>query len=86
MLRLPPANSIVRTLIDIDHLAETCALNNRSKLPTFREALSNCRTTMAADRGVRSMTSLAYRANGELWLIRVGCRGGWSRVWNFGRL
>lgn len=86
MLRLPLTGSAVRDLFDIAHLAEVADPKNRAKLVTFREALSNARRAMEADKAVRSVVTFAFRANGELWLIKVGPRGGWKTLWNFGTL
>jgi hypothetical protein len=86
MLRLPPQDSKVRECFDLSHLAEMCAPENRLKLPTFRQALTNAKSFFGQNKGVKVVNSVTLRANGELWLIQVGPRGGWKVLWNFGQL
>jgi hypothetical protein len=86
MLRLPPQDSAIRECFDTAHLAELCAPENRLKLPTFREALSNAKAFFLENKSVRNVNSVTLRADGELWLIQVGPRGGWKVLWNFGQL
>lgn len=86
MLRLPPQDSTIRECFDMAHLAEIVAPENRLKLQTFREALSNAKSFFAQNKGVKVVNSVTLRANGELWLIQVGPRGGWKVLWNFGQL
>lgn len=82
-LRLPTADDSRRDFIDIAYLAEMGATK---RFPTFREALSSARRTVAADFTIREAHSICMRADGEVWLIRVGIKGGWRKVWNFGKL
>lgn len=85
-LRLPLTGTATRDLIDTRHLAEIASPANRMKLPTFREALAAAKRTMSADKAIRAVHTYCLRANGELWLVRVGPRGGWKKQWNFGAL
>lgn len=85
-LRLPLSSSPIRELFDVRHLADLAAPANRSKLLGFRETILSARRTMESDKAIRSVHSICLRADGELWLIRVGPKGGWKKVWNFGKL
>lgn len=78
MLRLPAPGTAARELFTPADLVDP------RKLPTFREALRNAVTFMKAEKGVRAVHTLTMRANGEIWLMRVGPRGGWTCLWNFG--
>lgn len=86
MLRLPPRDSAIRECFDTAHLAELCAPENRLKLPTFREAKVNAREFFLKNKGVKQVNTITLRADGELWLIQIGPRGGWKVLWNFGVL
>lgn len=85
-LVLPLSGSPVRELFDVAHLVEIADPANRAKLATFRECISNARKMYAGNKAIKAVHSFCLRANGELWLIRVGPRGGWKKVWNFGTL
>jgi hypothetical protein len=78
MLRLPSPDLAVRELFEPSDLVDY------RKLPTFRQALTNANNTIARNPAVRSVQVLTMRANGEIWLLRVGNRGGWKCLWNFG--
>jgi len=76
MLSLPTSPDL-REVIDVNMLA------NYRDLPSFGQALAGCRRTVQAE-DVHSVTAIAMRASGDIWLFRVGPRGGWKRLWNFG--
>jgi hypothetical protein len=86
MLRLPNRDSHIRELFDMNDLVSLASPENRMKLPTFREALVSAKRTLAGDKAIRAVHTLTLRANGELWLMKVGPRGGWKVLWNFGQL
>lgn len=71
-----PTDPAVRELFDVETLLDLSAL------PTFRDALVGCRRAVLQE-GVRAVHFIAMRADGQVWLVRVGKRGGWRRVWNF---
>ena len=77
-LRLPLTSSPLRESFDVASLVDW------RSLPNFREALTGCRSTIEGDTRIRSVNSIAIRADGEIWLIQVGRKGGWKRLWNFG--
>lgn len=85
-LMMPQSGTEVRDLINVEHLVMIASPENRAKLPTFREAISNAVKNMKADRTVRAVHTYCLRADGQLWLMRVGPRGGWKCEWNFGTL
>lgn len=82
-LRLPPSGHPTRELFEVKQLAEAEQQRFRN-LPTFRDAVRAGRDFLKRDKAARSVHSLCLRADGELWLIRVGNRGGFDKVWNFG--
>lgn len=57
---------------------------NVSRLPTFRAAIRSAVETLKAAPAAKSVNIVCLRANEERWLISVGRRGGWRKVWNFG--
>ena len=69
---------------DIAHVAEVLNPANVAKLPTFRQAVLAAKRTLRGAPSARSVSAICLRANDERWLISVGRRGGWKRVWNFG--
>ena len=76
MLSLP-TNPELRSLFQTMDLVEW------KTLPTFRTAIMACRNVFS-DSAVRRAHSVCIRANGEIWLISVGPKGGWKKLWNFG--
>jgi hypothetical protein len=83
-LKLPPIDSPVRQLFDVAFIADACSPANRSKLPTFREALRNGREFLARAPSAKAVNMLALRADGAVWLVKVTPRA-WSRAWSFGQ-
>ena len=67
---------------DMAALVEILDPRNVRKLPDFREALCAARKSFPA--GAKSVNIVCLRADDERWLISVGPRGGWKRLWNFG--
>ena len=86
MLSLPSSNSPLRSLFDVAELAVNAAPGNRQKMPTFRDARLKAPAFFAAEPAARSLTAIVARADGQLWLVRFGRKGGWQRLWNFGKL
>ena len=84
MLKMPPANHYAAELIDKKHLADL--VQNYALLLTFRGAIRSAKNTMLQNKAIKSVYCYALRANDELWLLRVGPRGGWRKVWNFGKV
>jgi len=76
-LLLPPQGSPVRDLFEVSDLADYM------KLPTFRQALTNARAYMRAQRGARAVNTLCMRANGDIELLRV-TRRAFLTLFNFG--
>jgi hypothetical protein len=85
-LRLPLTGSKQRELFDVAHLAEFCSPENRSKIVTYREAIAAGIRSVSSNKAIKAVHLFCMRADGEIWLIRVGCRHGVSKVWNFGKL
>jgi hypothetical protein len=78
-LALPPAESPIRKMFDIMDLV------NYKSLPSFQSALIGCRDFMASNPEAKSTNSVCVRANGQIWLISVGRKGGWKRIFNFSK-
>ncbi len=82
---LPTFGSPAREAMgDIAHVAEVLNPANIHRLPDFRSALASARKTLADAPMARAVNIICLRADDERWLIRVGRKGGWTRVWNFG--
>jgi hypothetical protein len=79
-LLLPSSNSSLRELFDIETLI------NWKELPTFNPTLNSARKHAREQRrnGVKEVFCIAMRANSHIWLFRVGPRGGWKKLWDFG--
>ena len=85
MFHLPAANHPTREALgDIAHVAELLAPANAGKLPDFAEAVRAGRRTIEANPAASRVNIICMRANDERWLISVGKRGGWRKLWNFG--
>jgi hypothetical protein len=69
---------------DISALAEILNPANAARLPDFHDAVRSARRNIATMPEARALFVICLRGDDERWLIRVGRRGGWKRVWNFG--
>lgn len=83
-LKLPPANSPVRELFEMAHLAEVGNPAIRNKLPTLQTAKAQARGVLAKG-AARSVTYFVLRADGNLHLVTFGRKGGFRVRWNFGQ-
>jgi len=77
-LRLPLASSRLRELFDVADLVDW------KQLPLFRQTLNGAVAYLQAEPGARAVHSLCIRADCHIWLIKVGPKGGWERLWDFG--
>jgi len=77
-LLLPYPTSEIRAMFDFSDLV------NWGRLPKFRDALQASIDFLGRVPGERSVNALCLRADGRVWLIRVGRRNGWRKVWDFG--
>jgi hypothetical protein len=83
--RLPPSNHPAREAMgDMEHVVDVLNPANLDRLQDFGAALRNARKAIAAEKAVKAINVICLRADDERWLIRVGKRGGWRRLWNFG--
>ncbi len=73
-----PINNKLREMFQVSDLVEY------KNLPDFRQALSIGQKA-ASSPIASSANCLAVRADGQIWLIQVGPKGGWERLWNFGK-
>jgi hypothetical protein len=81
--RLPLTNSPAREAMgDIAHVAEVLNPANLHRLVDFSTALRNARRNFPAS--AKSVNLICLRSDDERWLISVGPRGGWKKIWNFG--
>jgi len=86
MLSLPTSDSPLRELFDVAELAAMAAPGNRQNMPTFRDVRLKAPSFFASEPAARSFHAIVVRADGQLWLVRFGRKGGWKRLWNFGQL
>ena len=86
MLHLPSSSSPLRSLFDVAELAKMAAPSARRNMPTFRDARLKAPAFFAGEPSARSLNAIVVRADGQLWLVRFGRKGGWRRLWNFGQL
>lgn len=82
---LPPVGSVAREAIggDASRIAVVLDPRNIGRLPETREAVKNGAATCQRT-GCRFVYAVVLRGDDERWLIRVGPRGGWRKMWNFG--
>lgn len=83
-LKLPTQDSAVRDLFDVRDLAAFGDPANRIKAGTFRDTLAQARAALLADPHAVAIHQFVFRADGDLWLVKV-TRRSWSKVWNFGQ-
>lgn len=82
-LSFPPLSSPAWETLDRPHVEEVA--RRYVELPTLGEARRrSVRQIAESDGAIRSVETLVLRANGTLSLLRIGPRGGFSEVWNFG--
>lgn len=88
--KLPLPNTPAREAMgDMQHLVEVLDPRNLNKLPDFKTALRSACAAFADDAAagrpmIKQINMICLRANDERWLIGVGPRGGWRKLWNFG--
>lgn len=83
---LPLAGSAAREALgDLASVAVILDPANVGKLPDFRAAVCAARRTLEAEPLARRVNVICLRADDERWLVSVGRRGGWRKLWNFGR-
>lgn len=80
---LPPMTHPAREAMgDLATVAEILNPANLGRLREFSRALSETRAHFP--KGAKSVNVICLRADDERWLIAVGPRGGWKKLWNFG--
>lgn len=92
MFNIPLEGTQAREFLgDMSHVAELLAPANRTKLPTFGEALRKGRKYMAEADKAASRVSFICWGNcnfpsqyQRIVLISIGKRGGWRKEWDFG--
>lgn len=82
---LPPVNHPSRGYMDFDHIREVLDAKNIDKLASFRSAIIQARNTLKNCQAAKGITIVCIRHDDERWLIKVGRRGGWKCLWNFGK-
>jgi hypothetical protein len=83
--RLPTADHPAREYLgDMSYLAEVLHPGNVHLLPDFASALRTARKHAAVLPAGSRVNTVCLRADDERWLISVGPRGGWKKLWNFG--
>lgn len=82
--RLPSPNHPAREAMgDLAHVAEVLNPANLAKLPTLASALRGTRGEVYKPARAIFVIVLDEQTDNRL-LIRIGRRGGWRKVWNFG--
>lgn len=84
--KLPSSDHPAREAMgDLASVAEILNPANLAKLPEFSRALSQGRRAIAdANGAIKGINYICLRADDERWLITIGPRGGWRKLWNFG--
>lgn len=80
-----PGTAAREALGDLSTVAEILNPSNLARMSSFEHALSTARRAIAADPAINRINVICLRQeNDERWLITVGPRGGWKRLFNFG--
>lgn len=84
--RLPPADHPAREAMgDLSHVAEVLNPANVAKLNPVWKARRDALAAMEANPAIHRVNAIIIRADSdERWLISIGRRGGWRKLWNFG--
>lgn len=69
---------------DLAHAVELLAPANAHRLPSTISAVKAAERTLAAEPAASRVNAIVLRGDDERWLISIGRRGGWRKVWNFG--
>lgn len=70
---------------DIAAVAEILDPRNVARLPATFEAVAMAKRTLAGVSAASRVNVIVLRGDtDERWLISVGPRGGWRKLWNFG--
>lgn len=81
--RIPPHNHPAREAMgDLHHVAEILRPSNIALLKPMPEAIAWTKRNWP--KGVKAINVIIIRGDDERWLIRIGPRGGWRKLWNFG--
>lgn len=84
MLKLPEQNNPLYKLFNIEEL-NALTPEKVSRLPSFSQARKIATTYFRSHSRAKKVYIIVTRvANGELWLIAFGQKGGINRLWNFG--
>ena len=84
MYNLPPANSPIRDMFDMEGLVSMLAPGQRHGLPTFNNALQAA-PEQCKRLGAASINQVVVKANGTIALYRFGPRGSRKLVWQFSK-
>lgn len=79
-----PGTPAREALGDIEHVVEVLNPANAARLPCFRAAICAAKRTLEGAPAGTRVNVICLRGDDERWLISVGKRGGWRRIWNFG--
>lgn len=82
--KLPPQDHPARESFDMPTLVALLDPANVDKLLTTRQARYAAQAVMTSDKAIRALCYVVLRCDDERWLISVGRRGGWKKLWNFG--
>lgn len=81
MMKLPLKDDARRVVVD-GMMGDIIAVGTGKMRPaTLREALVGAKRFMAAERAARSVLSIVRKADDALWIIEIGRRGGWRKIW-----
>ena len=79
---LPPMASPIRDLFSVE--LDLVPIGTKERSPaTFNEARRAAVKTIAANKDVKAVFSMALYGNDDIVLIKVGARGGHRCIWNF---
>lgn len=69
---------------DMAYVAEALNTANAHLLLSTVEAVKAAEQTLASCPAAKRINVIVLRPNDERWLISIGRRGGWRKIWNFG--
>jgi len=84
--KMPPEGHKARALMgDLAHVAEVLDPANIKKLESFPLARRAANKFFEENPAARAIVKIVMRCDDERWLVSYGPRGGWKKLWNFGK-
>lgn len=85
-----PTSENLRSLFDESDVVEAFKSPSKfSMLPSYLSLVTGKNKWIkwiSEDSAIDSLNVLCWRMNGEMWLVRLGPKGGITKLWSFGKV